>query len=206
MDRRQLILTIGAFAVARPAFAAVSLTALSVYLNSFRTAQGRFTQFNPNGSRSTGTYMIKKPGFMRFIYDPPLKAAVVADGKWIGVIDGKSNDGFKRYPLSKSPLSVLLQNRVDLARTGLVRDTRDDGKRIWVTLADPDEPKAGRLTLVFDNKPLALRQWIVEDEAGRRTGFQLDSMETGMPLARRLFSIESTALKMRGPWRPRDDK
>jgi len=206
MNRRQLILSAGALAIAGPAHAAVSLKSLSAYLNSFRTAQGRFTQFNPNGSHSTGIYMIKKPGFVRFVYDPPLKAAVVSDGKWIGVIDGKSNDGFKRYPLSKSPLSALLKNRIDLAHSALVQESRDDGTRTWVTLEDPDVPKAGRLTLVFKNRPLALHQWIVEDEAGRRTGFQLDSMETGMPLARRLFSIESTALKLQGPRRQRDDK
>jgi len=206
MNRRSLFLMLGALALARPARAGVSLQALSAYLNSFRTVRGRFTQFNANGSRSTGIYMIKKPGFVRFVYDPPLKSAVVADGTWIGVIDGKSNDGAKRYPLSKSPLSVLLRDRIDLENSRLLRDFREVGGSSFVTLQDPQEPRAGRLTLVFDSKPLVLRQWIVEDEAGRETGFQLDSMETGMPLARRLFSIESTALKLQGPRRGPDSK
>ncbi|MFQ5623228.1 MAG: outer membrane lipoprotein carrier protein LolA [Paracoccaceae bacterium] len=201
MRRRHFLGGLAAALAVAPVRAAAQskrLDRFSAYLNGFRTAMGRFTQFNPNGSHSTGRYMIKKPGFVRFEYDPPLKSAVVSDGTWIGVIDGKSNEGAQRYPLSKSPLSEILKGRIDLARSPLVRGVVDDGKKTFVTLADPKDKRVGKLTLIFDNKPISLRQWIVEDKSGQRTGFRLDTMETGMQIARREFSIETMALKLQG--------
>ena len=54
---------------------------ISAYLNALQTAQGEFTQINDDGSISTGQIYIKRPGKVRFEYNPPESALVVAT--WI---------------------------------------------------------------------------------------------------------------------------
>ena len=49
----------------------LSLDDLSSYLNQLQTAQGGFTQINLDGTISTGTIYIKRPGRIRFEYAPP---------------------------------------------------------------------------------------------------------------------------------------
>jgi outer membrane lipoprotein-sorting protein len=68
-------------ATAMPAAAdKISLNTLSKYLNELRTAKGAFTQINDDGTISTGTIFIKRPGRIRFEYNPPEKALVLASG------------------------------------------------------------------------------------------------------------------------------
>ena len=53
----------------------VSLNAISKYLNGMKTATGEFTQINDDGTISTGQIYIKRPGRVRFEYNPPEKTA-----------------------------------------------------------------------------------------------------------------------------------
>ena len=76
-----------AVAVAGAAEAEIlSLNALSAYLNDLQTVQGAFTQINDDGSISTGQLYLKRPGRVRFEYNAPDSALVVA-GAGAVVID-----------------------------------------------------------------------------------------------------------------------
>ena len=93
MHRRTFLATASAatLASALPAQAKISLNAISAYLNTIQTATTPFTQVNDDGTLSTGTLYIKRPGRMRFDYDPPEDLLVMAGGGQIGIFDGKSN-------------------------------------------------------------------------------------------------------------------
>ena len=55
-----------ALTLAVPAFAdKIPLATLSAYLNGLTTAQAKFTQVNSDGSLSTGTIYIRRPGRVR---------------------------------------------------------------------------------------------------------------------------------------------
>ena len=54
---------------------------------------------------------------------------VIADGAWVGVFDPKSNRNPTRYPLDKTPLSLLLRDRLSLAEPGLVHGATRDAAR-----------------------------------------------------------------------------
>ena len=56
-----------------------------------------------------------------------------------------------------------------------------------LTVQDTDEPEKGSLTLVFAEKPLALRKWTVIDARNIRTNITLTGLETGMKLDPKLF-------------------
>lgn len=111
-----LVLSLG---LAVPALAAkIPLNEISRYLNSLTTVTAEFTQ-NPDGTISTGTVYIRRPGRVRFEYNND-KTLVVASGGNVTIVDPKSNGGPQSYPLSKTPLSIILARNVDLGRANMV--------------------------------------------------------------------------------------
>jgi outer membrane lipoprotein-sorting protein len=65
----------------------VSLDTLSKYLNQLTSAEATFTQINADGTISTGTLYISRPGKMRFEYNPPEDALVMANNGGVYVFD-----------------------------------------------------------------------------------------------------------------------
>ena len=200
MDRRRLLAALAALplATALPAAAqAVNVAAIESYLQRLRTAQGRFRQTNPNGSTQTGTFYLAKPGRIRFEYDAPKGAAkpamVIADGAWVGVFDPKSNRNPTRYPLDKTPLGLLLRDRLSLTEPGLVLGATRDADGIDITVVDPRAPQEGRMVMSFAENPVALRQWEITTKTGQRTRVALSDMTTGISLDPSLFNIELAA-------------
>lgn len=176
-----------AVALAAPAFAEISLGQLSSYLNGITTAQSPFTQVNSDGSISTGTVSIRKPGRVRFEYDND-KTLVLASGGTVSIIDPKSNQMPQQYPLSRTPLSVVLAANVDLSRARMVVGHTSNGDKTIITAQDPDNPDYGSIDLVFTDNPVALRQWTVTDNAGTKTTVILQDMKTGMSLGQGMFN------------------
>lgn len=176
---------------ARPAAAApIPLGELSRYLNGLTTAQAEFTQINADGTISTGTLYIHRPGRMRFDYKPPEEMLVMAGGGQVAVFDGKSNrQRPEQYPLSQTPLSIILAPRVNLAREGMVTGHRQEGNKTIVTAQDPQNPQYGKLEMVFTDDPVQLRQWVVVDGQGNRTTTVLGNLTRVDSLPARYFSI-----------------
>ena len=174
---------------ATPTFAdQISLGDLSAYLNDIRTAQGDFTQINGDGSISTGTISMHRPGRIRFDYDGD-DVLVMAGGGQVAIFDGRSNSRPEQYPLSRTPLNLILDRNVDLARSGMVVAQEYDGTATRVTAQDPDQPQIGTITLVFTDDPVELRQWVIVDEGGSETTVVLGALQQDVQVASRLFSI-----------------
>lgn len=167
----------------------LSLSQISSYFNGFRTAQGEFTQINDDGTISTGRLFIKRPGRVRFEYDPPEGTLVVADGDTVGIVDPKSNTGPEGYPLHRTPLKIILANKVDLSRERMVTGHASDGKTTTIRAHDPKNPEYGSIELVFTDDPVELRQWVINDDGGSRTTVVLGDLKTGMRLANDRFVI-----------------
>ncbi|ATI42764.1 cell envelope biogenesis protein LolA [Pacificitalea manganoxidans] len=167
----------------------LSLGAMSNYLNSFQTAQGEFTQINADGTISTGQLYLKRPGRMRFEYAAPDNSLVMAGGQQVAVFDGKSNTGPEQYPLSRTPLSIILAQNVDFSRSGMVTGHTSDGKTTTITAQDPAHPEYGNIQLKFTANPVELRQWIVTDDSGTKTTVVLGDLRKGVNLGSTMFNI-----------------
>ena len=172
------------------AWAKLSLADISAYVNDIKNAQSNFTQINSNGSQTTGQIFIKRPGKMRFEYDPPNKALVLASSGRLSVHDGRSNTKPKIYPLKKTPINIILERKVDFAKDDFVIAHEAKGAFTHVTLRDPKRPELGQAELIFSNSPVALRQWIITDRSNRRTTLLLDDLQKKSNLPNRLFRIE----------------
>jgi len=59
-----------------------------------------------------------------------------------------------------------------------------------VTVVESAQPDVGSLTLVLNENPLALRQWIVVDQQGKTTSVTLSGLQFGMALDPRLFQYQ----------------
>lgn len=193
IDRRTFLMAApAALLVARPAAAKVPLDRLSAYFNGIGTLQASFTQFNDDGSRSTGTLYMRRPGRARFEYDPPEKSLVLASGGRVAIFDGRSNDPTPdSYPLNKTPLDIILSRNVDLKRANMVVGHSGSATSTTLVVQDPDAPENGRAELVFQNDPLSLAGWVVVDGAGTRTKVQLTRIRLGGSLPNRMFSVQN---------------
>lgn len=179
-------------ALAAPALAQqLSLDEISAYLNGFSTGQGGFTQINADGTISTGTIWIKRPGRIRFEYAPPDEAMFIAGGGQVAIFDPRSNEGPERFPLNQTPLSIILEENVDLGRRNMVTGHTSDGTTTTVTAQDPDHPEYGSIQLVFTANPVELRQWLVVDDTGTATTVILNDVATGMNIGDRQFNIQA---------------
>ena len=157
----------------------LSLNAISQYLNGLSTAQGEFTQINDDGTISTGTILIKRPGRMRFEDNPPDGTVVVAGAGAVVIFDSKSNEPPESYPLSQTPLSIILARNVDLGRARMVTGHSFDGTATVVTAQDPEHPEYGNIEMRFTANPVELRQWVINDGNGISTTMILGEMKTG---------------------------
>jgi outer membrane lipoprotein-sorting protein len=169
------------------------LSEISAYLNGITTAQAGFTQINADGSISTGTLYIKRPGRVRFEYAAPDDSLVMAGGGQVAIFDAKSNQPPEQYPLKRTPLNLILERNVDLARAEMVVGHRSDGSETAVIAQDPDHPEYGTISLVFSEDPVQLSRWIITGEDGSQTTVILDALAFGMDLSPRLFSIVQEA-------------
>lgn len=197
---RVLALGLGvAFAAATPAsaIAAIQLTAdqadavqkISDYINSFRDMQGEFTQISPKGNLSRGVFFISKPGKMRFEYAPPNPFLIVADGTWL-TIKNRAKEKGDQFPLSQTPLRLVLADRVDLLRDTQILGFDENDGLASVTLEDKGSTLGGELTLVFDEKANQLQQWVVTDSKGRKTTVSLENLQPGVRADPKLFVVK----------------
>lgn len=179
-----------ALVLAVPAMAEkISLNEISRYLNTIRTAVADFTQVNPDGSISTGTVYIHRPNRVRFEYKGD-KTLVVASAGQVAVFDRKSNTGPQQYPLSKTPLSIILADNINLGRARMVTAHTEQKNTTMVRAQDPAHPEYGNIQMVFTANPTQLRQWVVTDDAGKKTTVILGDMQTGVGIPASKFALQ----------------
>ncbi|MEC9432851.1 MAG: outer membrane lipoprotein carrier protein LolA [Pseudomonadota bacterium] len=157
------------------------LARISAYLNALDTAEGGFVQVAPDGQTSDGRFYIDRPGRIRFEYTPPNPSLVVSDGTWVVVYDMR-DCGKQTAPLSSTPLNLLLQERVDLRTEGAVQGIERQAGQMRVKAVNPSDPNGGSITLIFNDNPLELRQWIVTDPEGRNTTVALNEITRGVKI------------------------
>lgn len=173
------LLGASALPAAAPAQSGRDLARISAYLNALDTAEGDFIQIAPDGETSDGRFFIDRPGRIRFEYTPPNPSLIVSDGTWVAVYDLR--DCTKQTTaLSSTPLQLLLAERIDLRRDGVVTGIESRPGQMRVTAVNPENRGQGSITLIFNENPLELRQWIIVDAEGRATTVALSSVRRGV--------------------------
>lgn len=157
--------------------------------NATREMNGRFTQVEANGRRTTGRFFISKPGKIRFVYDRPSRLDIIADGRDLVVRDRGLNTQ-DLYPLSQTPLRYLLNDRIDLTRDAKVVNVFNDQDMVSVTIEERTQFTEGQLTLYFDASDFALRQWTITDARGNETSVAVEGVSVNQRNNPNLFEID----------------
>jgi outer membrane lipoprotein-sorting protein len=180
------------FAVALPAQAQgqVGVPEIEKYFNAIRTLKARFVQSNPNGSIIQGTLYVRRPGRMRFEYDPPSQLKIVADGFQVTMWDPTTKD-FGQWPIGWTAASFLVKDPFSLSGDLRVEKLERVNGLIEATMSQTKRPKDGKAIVRFAENPLTLRGWTIIDDRGKQVSIALTDMQTGMQLADSLFKDES---------------
>jgi outer membrane lipoprotein-sorting protein len=178
-------------AASRPAFNdadKADLARVSAYLNSIHTMKGGFVQIDPDGNVDQGTFEVSKPGRMRFEYKPPTPTLIVSDGRTVAIQNTKLKT-IDRYPLTDTPLDLVLGDNVDLANDKSVVGIVHDGDSLVVKARSHSSRTQGNISMVFAEPELELRQWTVIDNQGLSTTVALRDLQTGVDLPASLFIL-----------------
>lgn len=186
MKRLALILCL----IAAPAFAAdkeAEIKRLENYLSSLTTLVADFNQVSPDGSLATGKFYLKRPGKMRWQYNPPTPILLVSDGKTVTYYDAEL-DQINYVPLDSTLAAFLTQPviKMDSKATKLV-DFKDKDGIVRATIIQRAKPDEGALTLEMTKNPIQLKQMQIADAAGSVTSIQLQNATFGPPLQDSLF-------------------
>jgi outer membrane lipoprotein-sorting protein len=199
MLRRLLLsLAFAALACAPMAATAAALSAedkamadsAAAYLQSLGGAQAGFTQTAPDGSVSTGTLYLQRPGKARFAYDPPALMTIVSDGKTVWLWDGRLKT-LDRAPLSRTPLNILLAQQVRLDRGVKIGRIDRNSEGFALTAQAAGHESDGRIAIYFatgaGGRVTALKGWNLTDAQGRTTRVRLDDLSPRSGLSPQLF-------------------
>ncbi|MCJ8149749.1 outer membrane lipoprotein carrier protein LolA [Shinella sedimenti] len=163
---------------------------------SVKTMMGEFVQFGPRGEQTGGKFYIDRPGRIRFNYEDPSPMRVIADGKSV-VIGNRKLKTWDIYPLSKTPLNLLLGNKIDLSAR-MVRNVKEEADLTTIVLGDKNMFGDSTITMMFDPKTYDLRQWTITDAQGKDTSVMIFNVQTGMKLDDRVFAIPYDEIRNRG--------
>jgi len=162
------------------------LARIDAALNSISNFEGRFSQFNPDGSVDQGKIYLTRPGRLRFEFDDPNPLLVVSDGVTL-VQHDKVLETTDRVPLSSTPLNFFLRENVQLARDTEVVSLIKSPQDIRVTSIDGSGDMEGAITMVFDSTTLAFKAWVIEDALGGQTVVELADLAYNGNINPRLF-------------------
>ena len=145
-------------------------------------------QFGPRGEQTGGKFFLERPGKIRFNYEKPSPMRVISDGKSV-VIDNKKLNTMDLYPLSKTPLKLLLDKRIDLSGNK-VKSVKEEADLTTIQLADKSVFGNSTITMMFDPKTYELRQWTIRDAQGKDTTVMIFNVQEGVNIDPSLFAID----------------
>ncbi len=155
---------------------------------SVKTMTGEFVQFGPRGEQTGGKFFIERPGRIRFNYEKPSAFRVVSDGKSV-VISNKKLKTADLYPLSKTPLKLLLDEKIDISGDR-VQKVREEDDLTTITLADKSVFGNSTITMMFDPASYELRQWTIRDAQGKDTTVMIFNVKQGVKFDPKIFKID----------------
>jgi outer membrane lipoprotein-sorting protein len=163
-----------------------TLARLVDYLNRIDTLKSRFVQVSSNGAYAEGDLYLDRPGRMRFEYDPPHPALLIANGLTLLYYDRELKQA-TFLPLWETPLWFLIREDIDLDDGVELKGIERGAATIRVTLQLSEDGDEGQVTLVFGDRPVSLHSWEIEDAQGIMTQVSLVNPQFGAKVEDSLF-------------------
>ena len=170
---------------------------IEAYFNSIKTIRSKFYQVSDNGGSAQGTFYVSKPDRMRLTYEPPYPVEVVADGYYL-IFHDKKLEQVTYLDLNENPAAMILKNDFSFKKEGLtITNVTTEPGIITVSVIKKSAPSTGKITLVFQDAPMILRQWRVTDARQITTLVTLNNLETNIAVDKQLFKFKDPRKKQR---------
>jgi outer membrane lipoprotein-sorting protein len=163
---------------------------IETYLNEMKSLRADFLQVSSNGAVATGKLLMQRPGKMRFEYDPPSPIMLLADGYFLKYID-KDLEQVTHIWLEDTPIGFLLKDDLKLSGSIAVTTFSRNTNLLTTTLTKSKESEKGTVSLVFSDKPLSLKKWVIKDAQGITTTITLNNRERPIKIDPALFELNS---------------
>ncbi len=171
-----------------------ALDRIDAYLNGLGTLKGDFLQVGPDGRIDRGTIFLKRPGKVRFEYEPSNPVLVVANDGTVAVANRRLKT-VDRYPLWQTPFDFLLADKIDLRRSSAVMGAKIEPGTVTVLARTNSGLRRPNLRFVFADPGIELRQWSVTDAQGLTTTVALSGLTAGAALSDDLFVLPKAPKK-----------
>lgn len=164
------------------------LAQIDAYFNGLKAMRSSFVQFGPQGQVDHGTLWLKRPGRARFEYQPPNPVLIVANGESVAVANRQLKT-VDTYPLSATPLDMLLNGTMELRQTSAVLAVVMEPGMVTVRARTGNNRNTPNLDIVFARPQIELRQWRVTDAQGGDTTVVLNGLAKVADLPDDLFVL-----------------
>lgn len=161
-----------------------------IALSAAKTAKGRFTQENSDGTTMTGEFALRRPGRVRFDYDAPTPLLIVSDGVTVAM-EERELETIDRYPLASTPLGLILDAELSFGDRVDVLRVNEFDQAVTITISDATGEVEGELTMIFDKATYALMGWSTINLSLQMTNIELEQVETNGRIDPRLFRLDN---------------
>lgn len=174
----------------------VAFAKVENYFNVVTSLKARFRQVNPNGTIARGNMLLRRPGKIRFDYEDDYPFLIVSDGRTLNLVDFEIGK-VSKWPVSDTPLKMLLGSGIDLAELGARVEINPGGAQgfIAVTAGNPKKREQGEITLFFLENAnsaggLILDSWQVLDGQGKVTQVTLDDQQANAEMDASVWTFD----------------
>ena len=188
-SRVMFLVSLPIMLVSMPLMANDDVMRAETWFNKIRTISADFVQVASDGTSAEGKLAFRRPSSMKITYGKGDELQLITSSVWLHV-DRPDERLLTSYPISETPLSLILADKVSLRIDGyetLVLPTVAGIVRIQI--AKDGGEGAGRLTLEFSEKPFQFRRWVVLDVAGIETSVTLQNITYDQPIANEVFRL-----------------
>ena len=161
---------------------------IEVYLNGIKSLRADFLQVSSNGNMATGKLYMARPGKIRFEYDPPSPILLLSDGYFLRYVD-KDLEQVTHLWLDNTPIGFLLDEDIKLSKSITVTKFSQNANVLIINLKNSEKPEQGAISLIFSDKPLKLKKWVIKDAQGITTTITLNNSERAIELNPTLFKL-----------------
>ena len=188
-SKMMFLVTLPIMLASMPSMANDDVTRAETWFNKIRTISADFVQVASDGTSAEGRLAFRRPSRMKITYGKGDELQLITSSIWLHV-DRPDERLLTSYPVSETPLSLILADKVSLRLDGY--DTRvlpSIAGIVRIQIGKDDGEGAGRLTLEFSEKPFQFRRWIILDAAGIETSVTLQNIVFDQPIANEAFKI-----------------
>lgn len=161
------------------------------YLSGVTSIVADFTQISADNTKTTGKFFLKRPGKMRWQYNPPTPVLLVSNGKTVTYYDA-GLDQVTYVDVDSTLAGFIAQKviRLDSDSTQLKDFSVLEDGTISTTVVQKKKPTEGSLTIDLSDKPMQIKGMTTVDAAGNKTIVTFTNLQFGPVIDDKLFTFD----------------